>query len=120
MNSTENTGESASKNTNKNNCVHTIPKVDIRALAQLGRVDLSDEEITKLESEIPSILAFVEKIQQANVSGVSLDTTLRNVTRADVDPHETGKYTEVLLMAAPEREGDRIAVKQVVTRKNNK
>ena len=101
------------------NEVNAMPKVDIRALAQLGRVDLSDEEVSKLESEIPSILAFVEKIQQADVSGVSLDTTLRNVTRADDNAHETGQYTEILLAEAPEREGDRIAVKQVVTRKNN-
>jgi aspartyl-tRNA(Asn)/glutamyl-tRNA(Gln) amidotransferase subunit C len=94
-------------------------KVDIRALAQLARVEISDEEIRKLESELPSILAFVDTIQKADTSGASADTSLRNVMRDDVNPHETGKYTEVLLAAAPEREGDRIAVKQVVTRKNN-
>jgi aspartyl/glutamyl-tRNA(Asn/Gln) amidotransferase C subunit len=95
------------------------PKVDIRALANLARVEISDAEVAKLEKEIPSILAFVETIQKADVSGASADTSLRNVTRADANPHETGKYTKVLLDAAPEREGDRIAVKQVVTRKNN-
>ena len=93
--------------------------VDVRALAQLARVDISDAEVAKLETEIPSILAFVETIQKVDVSKAAADTSVRNVLRADTDPHETGKYTEVLLSAAPTREGDRIAVKQVVTRKNN-
>ena len=96
-----------------------IPKVDIRALAQLARVDISDAEVAKLETEIPSILAFVETIQKADVSGAKSDRSLHNVVRADADPHETGMYTKRLLEAAPAREGDRIAVKQVVTRKNN-
>jgi aspartyl-tRNA(Asn)/glutamyl-tRNA(Gln) amidotransferase subunit C len=94
------------------------PKVDIRALASLARVDISDAEVAKLETELPSILAFVETIQKADVSQAHNDTSLRNVLRADENPHESGIYTEALLSAAPAREGDRIAVKQVISRKN--
>lgn len=93
--------------------------IDVRALAQLARVEISEAEVAKLEKEIPSILAFVETIQKADVSKATADTSLRNVLRADTDPHESGIYTEALLKAAPSREGDRIAVKQVITRKNN-
>jgi aspartyl-tRNA(Asn)/glutamyl-tRNA(Gln) amidotransferase subunit C len=96
-----------------------VPKVDVRALAALARVEITDAEITKLESEIPSILKFVETIQKADVSGAKSDTSLRNVMRADENPHESGIYTEALLAAAPAREGNRIVVKQVITRKNN-
>ncbi len=92
--------------------------VDVRALAQLARVQISDEEVAKLEQELPSILAFVETIQKADVSEATADTSLRNVLREDTDPHESGIYTERLLSAAPARDGDRIAVKQVVTRRN--
>ncbi|HVM73895.1 MAG TPA: Asp-tRNA(Asn)/Glu-tRNA(Gln) amidotransferase subunit GatC [Candidatus Paceibacterota bacterium] len=97
----------------------TVPKVDIRALAALARVKISDEEVAALGDEIPSILAFVESIQGVDVSGVSSDTSLRNVVRADENPHEPGAYTEDLLALAPYRVGDRIAVKQVVSRKNH-
>ncbi len=100
-------------------------KVNIRALADLARVEISDDEIMKLEKEIPGILAFVEQIQKVDVSHVSHDTTLRNVMRADENPHESGIHTEALLSAAPAREampagsqGDRIAVKQVISRKS--
>ena len=95
------------------------PKVNIRALAALARVDISDAEVAKLETEIPSILAFVETIQKADVSGAMADTSLRNVMRADENPHESGIFSETLLASAPVREGNRIAVKQVITRKNN-
>ena len=93
-------------------------KVDVRALAALARIEVSDEELAKLETEIPAIIAFVETIKNADISGVSQDTTLRNVMRADENPHASGMYTEALLSAAPAREGNRIAVKQVLTRKN--
>ena len=91
--------------------------VDVRALAQLSRVELSDAEIAQLESEIPHILGFVETIQKADISKVVLDTSVRNVMRGDDNAHEGGIYTEALLEAAPTREGNRIAVKQVISRK---
>jgi acetyl-CoA carboxylase carboxyltransferase component len=40
----------------------------------------------------------------------------RNVMRADSDPHESGAFTEALLAAAPNRIGNQVAVKQVVSR----
>lgn len=92
------------------------PKVDIRALAALARVDVTDAEVAKLETEIPNILKFVETIQKADISGVKNDTSLHNVMRADENPHDSGMYTETLLAAAPAREGNRIAVKQVISR----
>lgn len=95
----------------------TDASVDIRALAKLARLEVSDAEVAKLEKEIPEILKFVEAIQKADVSGVPETKSLRNVMRADENPHETGKYTEALLKAAPARAGDRVAVKQVISRK---
>lgn len=91
--------------------------VDIRALAKLARLEISDEEVTRLEKEIPGILAFVDSIQKLNVPKEAKAGELRNVVRADENPHEGGLYTEKLLSAAPAREGNRIAVKQVISRK---
>jgi len=94
-----------------------VDKVDIAALAKLARLDVSDAEIAKLEKEIPAILHFVETIQKANTGKGASTPALRNVMRADENPHESGKYTKMLLDAAPAREGDRVAVKQVISRK---
>jgi aspartyl/glutamyl-tRNA(Asn/Gln) amidotransferase C subunit len=94
--------------------------VDIKALAKLARLELSAEETVKLEKEIPDILKFVETIQSADVPEEVKAPELRNVVRADENPHETGIYTERLVEAAPAHEGNRVVVKQVVSRKDKK
>jgi|SRR3989344_941649 len=91
-------------------------QVDVSALAKLARLEVSDEEVARLEKEIPDILAFVEVIQKAHTGKEAEAPALRNVMRADENPHESGMYTEKLLAAAPAREGNRIAVKQVLSR----
>ena len=91
-------------------------KVDIAALAKLARLEVSEAEMMKLEKEIPDILHFVETIQKADTGKEIVSPTLRNVMRADENPIESGTFTERLLSAAPAREGDRVAVKQVISR----
>jgi aspartyl-tRNA(Asn)/glutamyl-tRNA(Gln) amidotransferase subunit C len=91
-------------------------KVDIAALAKLARLEVSDAEMAKLEKEIPDILHFVETIQKASTGKEGTSPALRNVMRSDENPIESGAFTEVLLSAAPAREGDRVAVKQVISR----
>lgn len=90
--------------------------IDVVALAKLARLEVDDAELAKLEKEIPDILAFVATIQKAAAEAPKAEPALHNVMRADEAPHESGIYTEKLLEAAPTREGDRIAVKQVVSR----
>ena len=93
--------------------------IDVAALAKLARLEVSEAELKQLEKEIPDILHFVETIQKANVDAhPSTSSGLKNVMRADENPIESGKFTEKLLDGAPAREGDRIAVKQVISRQN--
>ena len=93
-----------------------ISKADIKNLATLARLEVSDEELSKLEREIPDILKFVETIQAVSGKAKESALTLINVMRADENPHEGGTYTEALIKAAPARVGNRIAVKQVIKR----
>jgi aspartyl/glutamyl-tRNA(Asn/Gln) amidotransferase C subunit len=90
--------------------------VDIAALAKLARLELSAEEMEKLGSEFPALLEFVDTIAKADITGVKESKVLRNIMREDTQPHESGIHTEALLSQAPRRAGDRIAVKQVVSR----
>ena len=93
------------------------PTFDIQALAELARLEVSPEEMARLEKELPSILTFVDQIQK--VAGEVPDTApeVRNVMRDDASPHEKGIYTEALLKAAPAVRDGRVVVKQVVSRK---
>ena len=91
--------------------------VDIKALAQLARLEVSDVEIESLERELPSILSFVETIKNVTVAGETKGLGLHNVLRDDTHPIEGGVFSERLLNAAPVHEGDRIVVQQVISRK---
>jgi len=93
-----------------------MTNVDIRALAKLSRLEVSDEEVGKLEQELPGILSFVETIQKVSAIEETKGEGLRNVLREDENPHESGLYTDALLNAAPAQKNGRIVVKQVISR----
>lgn len=92
-------------------------KVDVRALANLAKLDVSDAELSRLESELPAILAFVETIQQVSSVVGEESSEHRNVMREDAMPHESGIYTADILAAAPAQRDNQIVVKQVISRK---
>lgn len=94
-----------------------MTQVDVRALAKLARLDVSDEELARLEKEIPAILAFVEQIQQVSADVVPESPAHRNVMRDDTNPHESGLYTKDLLDAAPLQRDNQVVVKQVISKK---
>ena len=56
----------------------TKPIVDVKALANLARLEVSEAELEKLQTEIPGILAFVDTIQKAATPFVN---NLTNVSR---------------------------------------
>ena len=85
---------------------------DIRQLAALMKLELTDEEVAKFRKEISSILEFVGKLKDVDISKAS---ALQGVTgetnnwRGDtVEASESD--TETLLNAAPERKDDYIKV----------
>lgn len=92
-------------------------KVDVRALAQLARLEVSDEEVARLEKELPNILSFVEVVQKASAQAPAANPVVRNVMREDTNPHESGLYTKKLLDAAAAQEKNQVVVKQVLRQK---
>ena len=93
------------------------PAVDVAALAKLARLEVSAEELARLEKEIPAILEFEKTVQEVSASAPPDAPTLRNVMRDDAGAHESGLYSKDLLDAAPAQKDDQIVVKQVISRK---
>jgi aspartyl-tRNA(Asn)/glutamyl-tRNA(Gln) amidotransferase subunit C len=59
---------------------------DVRYTAQLARLDLSDEEVAKFQTQITQVLDYVEKLKQVDVTGVEPTAhafEVFNVFRAD-------------------------------------
>lgn len=79
-----------------------MTNVDIRKLAELTRVAVTDEEVKQLEKEVPAILAFVEQVAETGAVAGKSEGEHRNIFREDENPHKTGEHTQVLLDAMPQ------------------
>ena len=93
-----------------------LSRDDVLKLAQLARIDLSDDEVTKFVSEFNAILGYVDLLQTVDVSGLeptSQVTGLVNVTRKD-EVHNYGYKTTELLKNVPRLKNDRIQVQRMI------
>ena len=88
---------------------------DVRYIAQLARLDLSDAETAKFQSQLGQILSHVEKLAQVDVSGVEPTAHANqvvNVFRAD-EPRDW--FTpEVALANAPRSANGLFIVPKVI------
>lgn len=93
-----------------------ISKEDIKKLAELARIKLTAKEEEGLEKDLRSILAYVEKLKEVDVSGVPEMThavEAKNIFRAD----EPEKREDILLADQfPEEERGYLKVKGVFER----
>ena len=89
---------------------------DIKRLAELARLELSEEDIIEYQKDFAGILDYISTINSVNIDTydeqVRGDTT--NRMREDSDAYQSGEFTETLLNAAPKREGDYIQVEKIL------
>ncbi len=88
---------------------------DVRKVAQLARLQLSDEVIETFTPQLEEIIDFVaqlEEIDTTNVAPTTRAVEVVNVCREDVV--NTTKVREELLDLAPEREGDFYRVPKIL------
>ncbi|HVW23384.1 MAG TPA: Asp-tRNA(Asn)/Glu-tRNA(Gln) amidotransferase subunit GatC [Candidatus Saccharimonadales bacterium] len=93
-----------------------LTRDDVLKLAQLARLELSDEEIEAFSGELTEILQYVEQLQSVDVAGLKPTnqvTGLTNVTRAD-EVRSYGYKPADLLKQVPEVEADQIKVKRMI------
>jgi aspartyl-tRNA(Asn)/glutamyl-tRNA(Gln) amidotransferase subunit C len=91
------------------------PAIDVRYVANLARLELTDDEIATFQGQLEKILGHVETLSAVDVSGVDLaheSQTVFGRMRDDV-PHES-LPTEALLQNAPDQAQNQIRVPKVV------
>lgn len=89
---------------------------DVLKLAQLSRLQLSDEEVNRFAEEISEILQYVEQLQQVDLTNLEPTyqvTGLTNVARKD-EIIDYGTTPEELLANAPATENGQIKVKRML------
>ena len=90
-------------------------QIDIKYVAHLARLSLTDEEEQKLGAQLSSILGYVEKLKEVDVTGVEPTAhafPLVNVTRPDeVRP---SMYRDDALRNAPSQANGLFIVPKIV------
>ncbi len=93
-----------------------ISEQDIRKLASLSKLKLSDEEVKLYQKELTSIVTYIEHLSEADVNGLaptSQVTGLKNVTRADA-LIDYGVSPSDLLKNAPAKKDNQFKVKRMI------
>lgn len=88
---------------------------DVQKLAALARLSIPEDKLPAFAAEFDAILAYVGKLDELSISLEKTTPALRNVFRADGEPHETGKYTEKIAAQFPARKGDALSVKTIIS-----
>lgn len=93
-----------------------LTRDDVLRLARLARLELGDNEVAQLQTELGTILDYVTQLEAVDVSGLQPTTQvsgLQNVMREDV-PVEYQASREALLNLLPQSHDEHIKVRRMV------
>lgn len=94
-----------------------ISKEDIQKLAELSRIELTDEETASLQKDISNILDYVGQVSSVEGSAEKTVPLNHNVMRDDVpyaDDSQLKGAREDIVAQFPRREGDYNVVRKII------
>lgn len=92
-----------------------LSEEQVRHVAVLARLGLSDEEISKLSGELSGILAHIEKIGELDLTDVEpMAHAVDVVNVARPDENRPGLTPEAALLNAPESEDGAFVIPRIV------
>ena len=92
-----------------------IDEAQVRKVAKLSRLELSDAEVDEFTGQLRAILEYVEKMNELDTEGVeplAHCLAISNVLREDCARESLG--TEAALANAPQRDGDFFKVPKIL------
>ncbi len=92
-----------------------ISRETIEYVANLSRIQLSEEELKKISGQLAAILDFIDKLKNADIGNVSPTShilPLNNILRED-SPKESLPAVQALANA-PQKKNDFYAVPKVI------
>jgi aspartyl-tRNA(Asn)/glutamyl-tRNA(Gln) amidotransferase subunit C len=93
----------------------TLSRDEVAKLANLARIEMTEEELVELASQFGSILDSVARVQELNLDGVKATShpqPIENIARPDVV--QTSLSPEEALSGAPAQEEQRFRVPQIL------
>jgi len=95
-----------------------ISKEEVKKIANLARLELTEQEIEKMQRDLADILGYIDQLNQVNVSGVDMKNDsiiLGECLREDMPLPQNLDTTENMIAQSPGREGNHIKVKEILT-----
>lgn len=92
---------------------------DIKKLANLARIDMSEEEMKGITKNFDSILAYVGQVQNLSAKQDLVDKKpedyfLYNIMREDIVTNNRGEYTDRIIAEMPDTQDGFLKVKQIL------
>ncbi|MBK1791417.1 Asp-tRNA(Asn)/Glu-tRNA(Gln) amidotransferase subunit GatC [Persicirhabdus sediminis] len=89
--------------------------IDVKYVADLARIELSDEELQTFQGQLEAILGHIEQLQTVDVEGIEPTAHASPVfDRTRPDAHRPGFGPDILIKNAPDSSGDQLRVPKVV------
>ena len=93
----------------------SVSPEQVRHIAKLARIAMSDEEIERLAPELNNILGWIEQLAEVNTEGVEpLTAVIDQKLRLREDKVTAGHIRDEVLANAPEAEHGFFAVPKVI------
>ena len=89
---------------------------DIKKLAEMARIDMSDDEMSAMAVDFDGILEYVGHVQEAVklAPPEEVKFSFTNVMREDVATNEGGGYSEQIIAQFPDEENKYLKVKKIM------
>lgn len=88
---------------------------EVKKVAEMARIELSNEEVEKFQQDLSSVLDYVDALKEVDTDGleiVSSVTGLENVSRADIA--KPIDYQEEIMANAPQTKDKYYKVKSIL------
>ena len=93
----------------------SVDQATVKRVARLARIKVKDEDVPRLAGELNAILAFVEQLNEVDVSGVEpLTSVVAGKMKMRDDTVTDGGIPKDVTRNAPASEDDFFAVPKVV------
>ena len=93
----------------------SLDPATVRRIAKLARLRVEDDEIPRLQTDLNSILGWIDQLNEVDVEGVEpLTGATMMALRMRDDVISDGGQQEKVLANAPDRAGEFFAVPKVV------
>ena len=87
---------------------------EIKKIASLSKIELTKEEISNYQSELSSVLGYIDSLQEVETKDIPITSQVTGLSNVSYeDSIDDFSDTDLLIKAAPDHEDNLIQVKAV-------